>query len=281
MPMTDTTEITALQALTKWIDAHPVSGSPRDMRRAFATLAGLQPRLGRSQIAGIDCPAVAKGPPDVLWLHGGGYVFGGVESHANCALALATALGGRVTLPLYPLAPEDPWPAQLTAMQRVLAALPQKVHLVGDSAGGHLALCLAISRPDAVSSLALISPNTDRSGQSTTRAANSESDPMNDDAQDNALAEIAGVTPDALLASPHLEALDDLPPTFLTYSDTEVLADDARLLVGSLERAGVPVTCQIAQGLPHMWTLWPDRLPQAARTLADIARFITAHEAHP
>lgn len=279
--MADDPDKAALAALTDRIGAHPVQGSPADMRRAFAALAGRQAQMTELRIGDVACHAVGSGGPGVLWLHGGGYVFGGVESHANCASALSEALGGRVILPVYPRAPEHLWPAQLTTMQGVLEAMPGPVHLVGDSAGGHLALTLAMTRPGRVQSLSLISPNTDRTGKSGTRRANSASDPMNDDAQDSALAGMVGLTADVPLASPLLQRLDGLPPTFVTYSDTEVLADDARLLADAIETAGVAVTRQVTHGLPHMWTLWPDTLPQAARSIAAIAGFIREHGASP
>ncbi|MEM9755274.1 MAG: alpha/beta hydrolase fold domain-containing protein, partial [Pseudomonadota bacterium] len=132
-----------------------------------------------------------------VWLHGGGYVFGGAESHGTTISYLADRLGGTVLMPLYARAPDGVWPAQRDNAIAVLDTLPAPLPVIGDSAGGHLALHVAFARRDLVSDLVLISPNTDRTGRSKTRGPNSDRDPMNDDAQDAHLARLA--RPDAAL----------------------------------------------------------------------------------
>jgi len=92
--------------------------------------------------------------PVVLWLHGGGYVFGSAATHARAAASLATRAGATVFVPDYRLAPEHPWPAPLQDAATVLKALNAPVAVVGDSAGGHLALALARRHPDRISALA-------------------------------------------------------------------------------------------------------------------------------
>lgn len=256
------------------IAAHPVSGSPEEMRVAFAKLAGTS-NTGDLQVKGGIRARVIGDGPDVVWLHGGGYVFGTLETHARCAAYLAKASATRVWLPEYRLAPEHTWPAQLEDILQFLDRFDHQVCLVGDSAGGHLALNVALCRRDRIKAMALISPNTDRSGRSQTRERNSDHDLMNDDAQDRALAalampDLASNTPEV---SPLLADLHGLPSTFLAARTTEVLLDDTLLLIRAMALAGVPVTAKISAGLFHMWTLWPDELAEARVTLDQIARF--------
>lgn len=253
----------------------PVTGDAAAMRRAFAALFPEPPPGEALTLGGVACVAHGHGPP-VVWLHGGGYVFGGPESHGAAAAALARRAGRRVIVPRYRRAPEAVWPAPRDDALAVLDAVGAPVPLVGDSAGGHLALAVARRRPGRVWALALISPNADRTGLSTTRRANSGTDLMNADEDDARLAALAmpDLDPASPDASPVLADLSGLPPVFLTASTAEVLLDDALLLARALARAGVGVQADIVPGLWHLWPLWAGELPQADRTLDRIAGFV-------
>ncbi|WP_394152193.1 alpha/beta hydrolase [Loktanella salsilacus] len=262
-------------ALEQHIRNTPVVGSPANMRAAFLTLAqaGTVPDLPPQQDVG-GCPGrwFGQGGKPIIWLHGGGYVFGGSDSHAAPAQALADLSGRAVFVPDYPLAPEHPWPAQLNAAVAVADAIGP-CDLVGDSAGGHLALHLALGRSDLIGTVAVLSPNTDRSGQSTTRARNTVCDLMNDDAQDRRLSDMAlgHLRDDDPAASPLYADLGKLPPLFVSATTTEVLLDDSLMLVRAAAQQGVCVTAAILPNLFHMWHLWPDATPQALETLRHVA----------
>lgn len=266
-------------ALDAHIAAHPVRGTPEEMRAAFAALAPRGP-AGRSVTLG-DVPCRRFGPDSgapILWVHGGGLVFGSPETHAAMADALAHLAQRPVIVPACRLAPEHPWPAPLQDVLSALDALDRPADLGGDSAGGLVALHAALQRPGKVRRLMLLSPNTDRTGASTTRMPNSARDAMNDDAQDLALAQLAfgddpASHPDA---SPLHSDLTPLPPVFLSAATHEVLLDDTLLLTAALARAGVPATTDIRPGLCHLWMLWPAAHPEARRTLETLAAFATA-----
>ena len=266
------------KALEDHIRATPVEGSPADMRAAFLRLAhpgGLPDLPEVVTVGGCAGRWFGAGDRPILWLHGGGYVFGGSDSHAAPARALVQLTGRPVFVPDYPLAPEHPWPAQIDAVTGVLSVL-KNCDVVGDSAGGHLAINLARRMPDAIGRLAVLSPNTDRSGLSTTRRRNAASDLMNDDAQDRRLSDMAlGHLPDDdPEASPLLADLSRLPRLFVTATTTEVLLDDSLLLATRAARSGVAITSEIQPDLFHMWLLWPDALPQARATLESVARHL-------
>ena len=261
------------------IRANPVEGSPAEMRAAFLRLAHPDGPPALPEIATVGgCTGRLFGTGDrpIVWLHGGGYVFGGSDSHAAPARALAERTGRPVFVPDYPLAPEHPWPAQHEAAAGAIAALPG-CDVVGDSAGGHLALALGRHMPDGIRRLAVLSPNTDRSGLSTTRRRNSATDLMNDDAQDRRLSDMAlGHLPDDDPdASPVLADLTRLPPLFIAATTTEVLLDDSLLLALRAARSGVAVTLDVLPDLFHMWHLWPDALPDARHTLDAVARHLS------
>ena len=267
------------EALKAHIDAHPVEGSPAEMRAAFAALAPDGPEGRTLTVGGVPCREFGAGAVQPLvWLHGGGLVFGSAESHAAIASAIAHRTGRRVLVPDYRLAPEHPWPAPLDDISAVLDALPDPVDLVGDSVGGQLAILAALRRPDHVRKLGLISPNTDRTGLSQTRVQNSDRDAMNDDAQDLALAQLSfgeelEKHPDA---SPVTHDLRHLPPIWMTAATNEVLLDDTLLFAAAAARAGVPVEMHIEKGLCHLWVLWPDALEESVASLDALAAFISA-----
>jgi acetyl esterase/lipase len=254
------------------IDAIPMGGTPDAMRRAFELRAGPQPAAERIEVGGIEALAAGTGPV-LVWFHGGGYVFGAPETHRHLAAALAVH-GFRVILPRYRLAPEHPWPAALEDALAVLDALPGPVAVGGDSAGGHLALNVAGRRQ--VASLTLISPNTDRTDLSETRARNEARDIMVDDAGDRALARMAfgDRDPASPEVSPLLGDLSALPPTFIAAATHEVLLDDSLLLARRAALAGAAVELAVWPELFHMWTLWPQAIPEGAEALASAAAFV-------
>ncbi|MFZ3582375.1 alpha/beta hydrolase [Loktanella sp. DJP18] len=267
-------------ALERHIKATPVEGSPADMRAAFLRLAHPSGVPDLPEVTAVGgCPGrwFGQGGRPILWLHGGGYVFGGSASHAAPARALADQTGRPVFVPDYPLGPDHPWPAQREAGQDVVRALGV-CDVVGDSAGGHLALVLAPRMAGHVGRLAVLSPNTDRTGLSTTRRRNSGSDLMNDDAQDRVLGDMAlsALPDDDPEASPLLADMTRMPPLFISTTTTEVLLDDALLLATRAARSGIAVTLDVQPDLFHMWHLWPDALPEARRTLAAVAGHLVA-----
>jgi len=107
----------------------------------------------------------------LIYLHGGGYILGSAETHRGIAGHLAKLANCEVILPDYRLAPEHPFPAALEDAESVyLALLSQGQHstppaLAGDSAGGGLAIALAMRlrnhNQPLPSSLTCFSPWTD------------------------------------------------------------------------------------------------------------------------
>ena len=261
------------------IRAHPVTGAPEAMRQAFERLAGDQPEAAEDEIGGRPVLVLGDGPT-VLFLHGGGYVFGSPRSHLMPASALA-ARGLRVVLPRYRLAPEHVWPAQLEDALAVLGALEGPVAIAGISAGGHLALNAALARPGRLFAAALLSPNTDRTGFSRTRARNTAQDAMNSDEDDRRLGDMAlGHLPDDDPAvSPVLADLGGLPPLRIGAWHREVLLDDALLLARAAGLAGVETALDVREGPFHMAELWPDAIPEAADHLAATGDWLAAQAA--
>lgn len=110
--------------------------------------------------------APRDGWPAVLLIHGGGWVEGDLSDFES--LAPAFARRGIVAAAMnYRLGPDSRWPAQLedahAALDRLLGAQvdPERIAVWGHSAGGHLALMLALQRPDAVRCVVALGAPTD------------------------------------------------------------------------------------------------------------------------
>ena len=196
----------------------------------------------------------------VLYLHGGAYV-GGDDTLNYTASHLAAALGLRVLAVDYRLAPRDPFPAAqhdaLTAYYwlRSQGADEKNISVIGDSAGGGLALSLAMQLREngeqLPSSLVLFSPWTDLtcSGVSYGFAH----DPaLRRNALKFAAKKYAGAFElDDPYISPLFGDLDGLPPTLIIAGTRELLLSDSVELAASLGKADNPGEIHVYNGMFH------------------------------
>src|SRR5580692_8171090 len=117
-------------------------------------------------VRGVWCaPATSSNKAAVLYLHGGVFVYGTAHAYRHFAGRIAARSGAPVFVADYRRAPEEPFPAALddtVAAYRGLAARhdARNIAVVGDSAGGGLALSLLQSEPGARCGV-LFSPWTD------------------------------------------------------------------------------------------------------------------------
>ena len=219
----------------------------------------------------------------LLFLHGGGFVVGSPATHRALAARLARLCSAVVVVPDYRLAPEHPCPAALDDALTVYRALRSEfgsVVLAGDSAGGGLALALALALRDAGERLperiALLSPWVDLSlsGESVTGKA--ALDPMLGagwlrDCSERYRAQRAAQ--DAVV-SPLFADLSGLPPLLVHVGSDEILLSDAQRLADRAGAAGVTVELQVWEGLWHDFQLHAGMLREADQALAQIAEFL-------
>lgn len=261
------------------IRAHPLGDDAVTQRRHFEQLVVGRARSD-SPVETIDLPGRPDGEPcTIVYFHGGGYAFGSPLTHLRICGALADRTGARVFAPSYPRAPEHQWPAQLDAAVAALATVADPVVLAGDSAGGHLAIVTALElarRGRPMAGLLLFSPNTDRSGLSTTREQNEPYDPMVDDAEDRRLARqcFGDLPDDHHQVSPVLDDLTMLPPLYIEVGADEVLLGDSMVLAHRARTAGCDVTMHVAPNGLHMWQLWVPWWPEATASIDRAARFV-------
>jgi len=222
----------------------------------------------------------------ILYLHGGGYRVGAPSTYRHLTWRIAEAARARLLVIDYRLAPEHPFPAAvedaLAAYRWLLAngAEPRKLVVMGDSAGGGLALASLLKLRDErlplPAAAVALSPWTDLASTGASLSANARSDPaINADEVPKFAADyLAGADPRNPYASPLYGDPTGLPPTLIQVGDDEVLRDDATRMADTMRRANCQVELQIWPRVPHCWHLLAPILPEARAAIDDIGAFV-------
>lgn len=279
--------------------------SPRAMRRNFELFAATpRARIRRRfpqacftdiRIGNLRAESIAAVPDPqrvVLYLHGGGYVFGSIDTYRRRALKLSYRCRAEVVMPDYRLAPEHPFPAALIDARttwRYLTTRPERrsILLAGDSAGGGLALSLLTMLRDEGDDLpagaALLSPWTDLAITGASIDTNRKRDCWLKRHQIEQWAALySGTEPvEQPLISPLYADLHGLPPLLLLAGDQEILLDDTRRLAARARTAGVNVQEVIGYGMQHDWPLTLPWLSESRRAWQTIERFATSFAPAP
>ena len=239
-------------------------------------------------VSGWWCrPSQAKSEHVLLHLHGGWFNWGSAQAFRHLVGHIAVSVGAHAFIPEYRLAPEHVFPAAVTDVESCYDGLVERgftrIAVVGDSAGGALALVLlrlVTARSTAggvipVGAVAL-SPVTDLtlSGQSwKTRAA---ADPYFVESQARELVHsyLSGADPTDPKASALYGDLAGLPPVRVHVGDDEVLLDDALRYVARAVDAGVDAKVDVWQGMPHGFSSGVGKLAAANQALAAIGAFL-------
>ena len=223
----------------------------------------------------------AAGPqPTVVHFHGGGYCIGSARVIRGWAAHLSAQAGCRVVLPEYRLAPEHPYPAGLQDARAAVAALEGPVVLSGDSAGGGLALALALSMRDEgqprPAGCILLSPWLDLGRDRRADPGLVRQDVLLTPDWLDACAH-AYAAPEAWAdpsVSPLLAVHSGLPPLLVQAGTSELLAPDAERLAASASAAGTDVTYTRWPRMWHDFALQPGLLAAADSALAQAAWFV-------
>lgn len=222
----------------------------------------------------------------LLYLHGGAYIIGSPDTHRGLTGHLALASGTTVIAPDYRLAPENPFPAGLDDAYEVYRALlddghdPARIAFAGDSAGGGLALSLALKLKNEglplPGSMTVFSPWTDLSNS---RLHHPVTEPLLQERWINKAATLycgpeSRTNP---LISPVFGDLRGLPPLLIQVGSEEILLNDAERLASAARKAGVEVTLEIFNSLWHVFQIHAGQLDRATRALDEAGTFIRQH----
>jgi epsilon-lactone hydrolase len=232
--------------------------------------------------------AVASQPANpsvvVLYLHGGGYLFGSTKTHRQVLIAMAKAFAAPVYGLDYRLAPEHPFPAAfedaVLAYRWLLDQHPNSdIVLAGDSAGAGLAIATALAIRDkqwrAPKAIVGFSPYSDLAVTGASVDANAKSCAMFTPrgVREAAAMYLAGADARDPRASPLYGDLSGLPPMLLFASRHEILRDDTLRLAERAAAAGVAVELIVRDRLPHVWPVFVNLLPEARDAFAAVKSF--------
>lgn len=224
----------------------------------------------------------------VLYVHGSAYVGCSVATHRGLVSRIAQQTGADVFSVEYRLAPRHRFPAAVDDVERAYTWLldqgvpADRVVLMGDSAGGHLVVDLALelvrSGGPAPAALVLFSPLVDHTFALARARETLRPDPL--------------VTADAArrLIDRYAEGLDlahprlahgfahgeTLPPTLIQAGGAEMLAADAHALHRKLRATGTPATLEVWPGQLHVFQALPRLVPEAEPALRRATDFVRA-----
>jgi acetyl esterase/lipase len=270
-------------------------GRPRGARRFMARSTGavseaLPPQQQWPGGEVVRWPAARPDAPVVLYLHGGGFIACSPETHRSLVGSIVRRLGGSAYVPAYRLAPEHPFPAALTDARAAyefllheVGVIPSRLIIAGDSAGGGLALALALSLRDAgvplPAAIVAFSPWTDLASTGVSLDENSERCAMfaGETIRRAARFYAGDADPTQPLLSPLYGDYRGMPPILVHASDDEVLRDDGVRVAERARAAGVDVELRLWHHLPHVWQFFAAVLPEARESLDAMAAFVRRH----
>ncbi|MCH8179376.1 MAG: alpha/beta hydrolase [Proteobacteria bacterium] len=243
------------------------------------------PAQPQHKLCAAEWLSVAHPQRTVLYFHGGGYFFCGLDTHRPTCSYLARTAQARVLSVDYRMAPEHVFPAAVDDAVAWWAELlrqgtdPRTVVFAGDSAGGGLALaCMVAARDQGLPMPAgaiLFSPWSDLSCSGETMKTLADADVMfNPESLPEAAAlYLAGQPSTTPLASPLFANLKGLPSLMIHASRHEILLADATRLHERAQAQGVTSELHLRAKMPHVWPTML-MLPEARQTLKECGEFI-------
>ena len=293
--------IAQLDSLVSLLRSRPAPGQDLvQSRERFEKLAGFlggAPDAKCEQVDAGGVPAEWVAAPGydpgraVLYLHGGGYAIGSINTHRRLAYDISAASGARILVIDYRLAPEHPFPAAVDDAAKAWRWLLQqglatnRIAIAGDSAGGGLTVATLVNLRDQKLGLpacaVAISPWVDLEGLGNSITARSAQDPM---VQKEGLLWMArmylgGKDARTPLAAPLHADLKGLPPILVQVGTAETLLDDATRIAEKLHTAGVEVQLAIWPNMLHVFPMFAPILSEGRGGCLEIANFIRSKTA--
>jgi acetyl esterase/lipase len=270
--------------------------NPQELRAAMAAAFSAFPSAGEVKCEPVDAGGVkaewitasnAAADRVILYLHGGGYVMGSIDTHRELVARLSKAAQARALALDYRLAPENPFPAavddSIAAYRWLLAQgfKPERIVIAGDSAGGGLTIATLIAVRDlgapAPAAGVCISPWIDFEAKGESMTSRAAQDPLVSREMILHIAKMYVGENGNLrepLAAPINAYFNDLPPLFIQVGNAETLLDDSTRLADRAKQAGVDVTLQIWDEMPHVWHLAAPILAEGQEAIDKIGEFI-------
>lgn len=287
-----------LQTIISMLRSRPIAPAELDLQQVRATFDAVSNMVRVASDVTLE-PVDVDGTPGewistpetsadriVLYLHGGGYVIGSIDSHREMISRIARSAAARALAIDYRLAPEHPFPAAVEDATKAYRWLlkqgvsPKNIVISGDSAGGGLTIATLLALRDAGDPLpaaaACISPWTDLEITGESMITKAAVDPMirPEDAKGGAERYHGATDPSHPLISPINADLSGLPPLLIQVGTSEVLLSDSTRLAERAKAAGVDVTIEEWDEMIHVWHFFAFMLPEAHQAIQRIGEFV-------
>ncbi|MGH3726194.1 MAG: alpha/beta hydrolase [Mycobacterium sp.] len=259
----------------------------RILCQAIAPVRGTLIESGPAEMAGewVRAPGTDDAAGVVLLLHGSGYAFCSPRTHRGFASHISRHSGLPVFVPQYRLAPEHRFPAAQTDVFAAYRWLLRQgysstqITIVGDSAGGHLAIAVArLAREEGLptpAALVLFGPLIDPSFETAMADKRARRSPLSPRAGQRILRLYIG---DHDVSDPQLSVLNapgnHLPPIQLHYGSLEVMRSEAEKFAAHVNRAGGSCTEFVWPALFHGFWMAPALLPEAYESVRTAGQFL-------
>lgn len=225
----------------------------------------------------------------ILYLHGSGYIVCSTRTHRGLTSNLSKLTGLPVFSVDYRLSPSHSYPAAPQDVREAWDWLlaqghePDRIVVAGDSAGGHLAITLALELARAgerlPAALATMSPIIDLSLTAASIRDRFEIDPFAAVAVARPMLELyadaSALAHDGLRID--FEDLSHFPPTLIHAGSREMLAADCTELARRIRKAGFTVEHRSWPGQMHVFQAMTAIMPESRVALAEVGRFIQSH----
>jgi epsilon-lactone hydrolase len=285
-----------LQAFVNYLRHRPAADDTESIRsfndgQALEGIKSYPSNLGGVPAITLE-PLIGMPERTVVYFHGGGYISGSPpDRYLPLAASVALAAQARVHVVDYRLAPDSRFPA---AFDDCLAAYrwtvehdgtdPERLAVLGDSAGSNLAVAVTVAARDQhlplPSCLAVISPFADLTFSGASLELRKFMDPFvtREMLESMASEYLGGADPADPRCSSVFADLHDLPPLLIQVGEDEILFDDAARIRDAAVAAGVDATFQ---PWPHGFHVWPvfisAGIPESALAIEDLAGFFKLH----
>lgn len=270
------------QGLHAWIEK---SRKTQDHRPPVKVARRLD--IARREIAGHTVyearPRNAAAARRILYLHGGAYCFELTSFHWMLIAEMAERLCAHVTVPVYPLAPEHDFHAiyaMTGAVYREVLGEGGEVAIMGDSAGGNMALVLTMMAAQEgwprARRLVLISPGLDMTLANPETLDVARVDPWLgiQGGKESVRLYAAGLDFGDWRISPLYGDLSVLPPTLVFSGTRDLLYPDSVVFIEKAKRLGVEAELAVGPGMIHVWPLID--MPEARAARDRMVAFLAA-----
>lgn len=224
----------------------------------------------------------------VVYVHGGGFMFGSPAGHRTHMQRVAEVCNARVLAIDYDLAPEHPFPQAIEQIVSTWKELrksvdPAHVMFMGDSAGGNLVLAALLKLRNEKQVLpacaVLLSPALDATFSGESYKDKAGVDPLLNMQKMQFFMEnyTQGHNRRDQLVSPIFANPKDLPPILIHVGSEELLLSDSQTFYRKAMKSGIDVSLFVGKGLWHGWHMFAGFVPEARQAMQEIGTYVRKH----